>query len=77
MTTFLTTDNPPTAVAAIPPLLTTDETAAVLRIAPKTVRNWVTDWDELRRGPRPVKLGGRRVYRRDDVLAFAGIEVAA
>jgi hypothetical protein len=69
--------NPPTDASALPLLLTTDEAAALLRLSPKTIRNWVCDWDATRRGPEPVKLGGRRVYRRADVFAFAGIEVAA
>lgn len=60
--------------AALPLLLTTDEAAAVLRISPKTLRNWVADAD---RGPRPVKVGSRTLYRRDDVLIFAGLVVAA
>ena len=68
---------PPTDAAALPLLLTTEEAAAVLRLAPKTLRNWCGGWTLHRRGPEPVKRGGRRVYRRDDVLACAGIEVAA
>ncbi|WP_409047039.1 helix-turn-helix transcriptional regulator [Microbacterium sp. HA-8] len=68
---------PPTDAATLPLLLTTAEAAAVLRLAPKTLRNWLCDWETLQRGPEPVKLGGRRVYRRSDVLAYAGIEVAA
>ncbi|MFC0195375.1 helix-turn-helix domain-containing protein [Microbacterium arthrosphaerae] len=67
----------PTDAAALPLLLNTAEAAAVLRLAPKTLRNWVVEWPEQHRGPEPVKVGGRRLYRRDDVLACAGLEAAA
>jgi len=53
----------------LPMLMTTDETAFVLRVAPKTIRNWRT----IGKGPEPVKVGGRTLYPRTNVLAFAGV----
>jgi hypothetical protein len=60
---------PSTEAADLPLLLTTAEAAAVLRLAPKTLRNWVTS----RRGPQPIKIGSRSVYRRADILEAAGV----
>ena len=48
-------------------LLDEKETAAVLNLNPRTLRNWRVE-DQ---GPKFIKLGKRMVrYRRSDVVAF-------
>ena len=47
-------------------LLTSLETASILRIDEKTLRMWRTKGD----GPVWVKLGGRVVYKAADVEEF-------
>jgi excisionase family DNA binding protein len=44
-------------------LLTTDEVAAKLRVAPRTLRQWRDDG----RGPRPQRIGRMIRYRSSDV----------
>lgn len=57
----------------LPDLLTLAETAQYLRMKPKTLRNWRS----LGKGPKALHLGGRVVYRRDDVLAFRDNQAVA
>ncbi|WP_454173129.1 helix-turn-helix transcriptional regulator [Microbacterium maritypicum] len=57
----------------LPDLLTLAETAQYLRVKPKTLRNW----SSLSKGPKPLRLGGRVVYRRADVLAFRDEQAVA
>jgi hypothetical protein len=45
---------------------TNDEVAALLRIEPKTLHNMRGQ----RRGPPFVKIGGRILYAKSDVLAY-------
>jgi excisionase family DNA binding protein len=47
-------------------LLTVQELADELRVAPSTLYQWRTD----RRGPASFRLGGRVVYRRAAVEAW-------
>ena len=47
-------------------LLTTEETAALLRLAPSTLRVW----RYKRIGPKSFNAGGKVLYRRDDVEAW-------
>ena len=49
------------------PMLTTEEAAAELGLAPKTLRNWRTTG----RGPVATKLGGAVRYRQSAVERFA------
>ncbi|WP_240745103.1 MULTISPECIES: helix-turn-helix transcriptional regulator [unclassified Microbacterium] len=57
----------------LPDLLTLTETAQYLRVRPKTLRNW----SSLGKGPKTLRLGGRVVYRRADVLAFRDNQAVA
>lgn len=57
----------------LPDLLTLTETAHYLRVKPKTLRNWSC----LGKGPQSLRLGGRVVYRRADVLAFRDEQAVA
>ncbi len=57
----------------LPDLLTLAETAQYLRVKSKTLRNWSC----LGKGPKPLRLGGRVVYRRADVLAFRDKQAVA
>ena len=63
----------PIDLDALEPLLTSDETAQLLRIKRKSL------WENRRlgRGPQPTKVGRRLLYNRDEVLAFAGLALAA
>jgi excisionase family DNA binding protein len=57
------------ATGAVPPrveYLTTDEVATWVRSPAETVRYW----HAVGRGPRSVKVGRRRLYRRADVEAW-------
>jgi predicted DNA-binding transcriptional regulator AlpA len=56
--------NPDTSISS--PLLTEAEAAAMLRLAPATLRGWRC----AGRGPGFVKIGGRVCYRRSDIEAF-------
>ena len=47
-------------------LMTTSETAKVLRTPVETLRYW----RHIGKGPRSFKLGRRVLYARDDVEAF-------
>ena len=47
-------------------LLTTEETATLLRLSPSTLRVW----RYKRTGPKSFRAGGRVLYRRDDVDAW-------
>jgi excisionase family DNA binding protein len=47
-------------------LLTTEEAAALLRLAPSTLRVW----RYKRTGPKSFRTGGKVLYRRDDVEAW-------
>lgn len=57
----------------LPDLLTLTETAQYMSVKPKTLRNWSC----LGKGPKPLRLGGRVVYRRTDVLAFCDEQAVA
>lgn len=49
-------------------LLTVQETAERLGVKRKTLYNWVSTWEVERRGPEPLRLGGRSLrYRESDV----------
>ncbi|MER6399958.1 helix-turn-helix domain-containing protein [Kitasatospora sp. NPDC001603] len=55
--------------------LTTEETAALIGICPKTLRNWRSQG----KGPRPIRLGrigGRVRYRLADVGTFLSLGAA-
>ncbi|WP_411977808.1 helix-turn-helix transcriptional regulator [Streptomyces phaeochromogenes] len=48
--------------------LTAQEAADRLRISRKTLYNWASTWEVERRGPEPLRLGGRALrYRASDV----------
>jgi len=54
-------------------LVDENEAAAILKIEPRTLRNW----RGLRKGPRFVKIGERVVrYRRADLAAFIAGDAA-
>jgi predicted DNA-binding transcriptional regulator AlpA len=65
-------------VEALPPLLTIAEVAGLLRVNPRTIRDWLDSVPEF---PRPARIGvGRGVYRwrRSALLAWiAACEAAA
>lgn len=47
------------------------EAAAALKVSPRTLTNWAYRGE----GPRCVKIGGRILYRREDILDYiAGLE---
>lgn len=49
-------------------LMTPQETAGRLGVARKTLYNWASTWAVERRGPEPLRLGGRALrYRESDV----------
>lgn len=48
--------------------LTAQEAADRLRIKRKTLYNWASIWEVERRGPEPLRMGGRALrYRESDV----------
>ncbi|MEV0522692.1 helix-turn-helix domain-containing protein [Streptomyces sp. NPDC050439] len=48
--------------------LTAQEAADRLRIKRKTLYNWASTWEVERRGPEPLRMGGRALrYRESDV----------
>lgn len=52
-------------------LLTAQETAHRLSVKRKTLYNWASTWEVDRRGPEPLRLGGRSLrYRESDVARF-------
>ncbi len=59
----------PSDYTNLPPRLTTDEVAKILRVCKRTL------WKRHRegRGPQPVTTGRPLLYDRDEVLAAAGI----
>ncbi len=58
------------ATAHLPPLLTVEEYCALRRCRPKTL------YDRKLRGvgPQPRRVGGRLLYRREEVLAELGLD---
>jgi hypothetical protein len=56
----------PNAAPASRNLLTNDQAAAEIGLAPKTLSFWRC----MGKGPAYVKLGGRVLYRRADLAAF-------
>jgi len=69
----MTTKTPtPTEAPDTASLLTNDEAAALLRLAPRTLENW----RGKRQGPRPTRLGGRSYYRREAIEAWLAAEEA-
>jgi excisionase family DNA binding protein len=54
-------------------LLTTEEVAAYLHIAPQTLRQW--RW--LGQGPSGIKVGRRVLYRRSAVEAWIAEQAAS
>lgn len=63
--------------STLPRLLTTNEAAEILRRNPATLRWWRSQ--DVGVGPRTTRIGGRVLYREDDLLAFieAGAEQRA
>lgn len=52
-------------------LLTARETAHRLSVTRKTLYNWASTWEVERRGPEPLRMGGRSLrYRESDVARF-------
>ncbi len=58
---------------ASPEYLTTQEVAELVRAPAETVRYW----SHAGRGPRSVKIGRRRLYRRADVQAWLDEQYAS
>lgn len=58
-------------------LLTTDEVAEILNIAPATIRDWRHEWDWKHQGPPPVKIGRAVRYRPEDVERYINEAVAS
>lgn len=56
-------------IADLEPLLTSAETAQLLRLKPATLHQN----HYRKRGVQPRKVGGRLLYRRDEVLKAAGL----
>lgn len=52
-------------------LFTNDETAEILRIAPRTLEDWRTNG----RGPNYVQCGGKPVYRERDIDAWIELSI--
>ncbi len=50
----------------LPPNLTTEEVAALLRTSPESCRYW----RHVGKGPRSFRVGRRVLYAREDVQAF-------
>ena len=57
---------------SLPERMTRDELAALWRISPRTLLRWEADGI----GPRPLRIGGRVLYRREDVEAVEQAQVA-
>jgi len=57
-------------IASLRPLLTSEETASLLRIKRRTL------WENHRtgRGPQPTKVGHRLLYNRDEILRAVGLK---
>ncbi|UTP28205.1 helix-turn-helix transcriptional regulator [Streptomyces rapamycinicus] len=52
-------------------LLTAQETAGRLGVKRKTLYNWASTWEVERRGPEPLRMGGRALrYRESDVSQY-------
>jgi excisionase family DNA binding protein len=52
-------------------LLTAQETAERLGVKRKTLYNWAGTWAVEKRGPEPLRMGGRSLrYRESDVADF-------
>ena len=61
-------------VAAVPDLpsrLTREELALLWRVSPRTIERR----EATGTGPRPMKIGGRVLYRREDVLAWEQAQI--
>ncbi len=56
----------PNQIPALPDRLTEKELARHWRITPRTLQRWREDWH----GAAWLKIGGRVLYPRPDVLAF-------
>lgn len=46
--------------------MSTRETAEILGVSVKTLRNWRA----LGKGPRPIRVGGKVLYREDEVARW-------
>jgi predicted DNA-binding transcriptional regulator AlpA len=59
--------------AKLPPRLTTAEVSAITRLKKRSL------WKRVRegRGPKPIRVGGRLLWDRDEVLRFVGLPVPA
>jgi excisionase family DNA binding protein len=55
-----------TCVATLPLRLTTYELAAFWRVSPRTIERW----SATGRCPAPLRIGGRVLFRREEVLAW-------
>ena len=50
----------------LPPRLTRAELALLWRVSPRTIERY----EAAGIGPQPIRIGGRVLYRREDVLAW-------
>jgi hypothetical protein len=55
-----------TSEVDLPPRVTRAELAAFWRLTPRSLERYLA----MGIGPRPIRIGGRLLYRREDVLAF-------
>lgn len=55
----------------LPARLTVQELAALWRVTPRTIERRVKAGD----APTPVRLGGRVLFRREDVLAWEAAQI--
>ena len=59
------------AVPELPARLTREELASLWRVSPRTIERR----EDAGIGPRPMKIGGRVLYRREDVLAWEQAQI--
>jgi DNA-binding transcriptional MerR regulator len=61
----------PPSVAELPSRLTRAELAQLWRVSLRTIERY----EAAGIGPQPIRVGGRVLYRRDDVLAFEQAQI--
>ena len=59
-------DQAPAEGVTLPQRLTREELAQLWRVSIRTIERW----SALGLCPRPIRIGGRVLYRREDVLAW-------